>query len=180
MARKECTVTIPGEIAENRDAGRSFQIVEMSAMKAEKWATRALLAFVSSGIDLDEDVNVNGGIQELAKFGIQAFMGLKFEFIEPLLDEMLGCCHYLRTPGDTTSKTQLTVDNCDNYIEEVSTLLKLRTETLSLHLGFSLAEKISASLPGQDGKTEDIKPNTQTPPDTLGQSFPEKWQQSKN
>lgn len=182
MARKECIVTIPGDAEDNRDSGRSFLIVEMSAMKAEKWATKALLAIMSSDVDLPDGINTNGGMQELARVGIKSLMGLRFDIVEPLLDEMFECCSYLKKPGDTTSKTPLTKENIDFYIEEVSTLLKLRSEIFSLHLGFSLAERMSSSLPGLNKKEEpkETTQNTQTPPSTSAQSYQEEWQQKKS
>ena len=178
MARKETIVSIVDE--ESRDNGRDFLIVEMSAIKSEKWATKALLAIVASGADIGDDVNVNGGIQELAKVGIKALTGLKYEFVEPLMDEMMSCWHYLRTPGDTTARQALNTGNCDNYIEEVSTFLKLRSETLSIHLGFSVAGKISDFQKGQEEKVAEKQQNTKTPPDTSVQSFQEDWQQKKS
>lgn len=175
MARKECVVTIEG----GRDDSRSFHILEMSALKAERWAAKALLAIVESGADVP-DLDPNAGIQALASVGIKGLMGLKFSSLEPLMDEMLECVSYLRTPGDTTTKTPLTALNCENYIEDVSTLLRLRGEVLSLHLGFSLADKISSSLPGQGNEPGATGHSTQTPPATSGQSFQEAWQTSKS
>jgi len=181
MARKECIVTIPGNKDENRDAGNSFLIVEMGEKKKKKWATKALLAIMSSDVDLPDGIDVTGGMQELAKVGLNSLMGLKSDHIEPLLDEMMGCCSYLKKPGDTTSKTPLTPQNQDFYIEEISTIFKLRSETFSLHLGFSLADRISSFLPGQESKEEDKPmPDMQTPQDTSGQSYQEDWQQKKS
>lgn len=175
MARKEAIVTIQG----GRDDSRQYHILEMSALKAERWAAKALLAIVESGTDIP-DLDPNAGIQALAAVGLKGIMGLRFESLEPLLDEMLECVSYLRKPNDTTTKTKITPENCDLYIEDVSTLVKLRAEVLSVHLGFSLAEKISASLPGQEEKAGATTQATQTPPDTSVQSFQGEWQRSKN
>lgn len=176
--RKESIVRIDNP--ESRDNGREFLIVEMSALRAEKWATKALLALVSSGADIGEDVNINSGIEELAKVGIKSLMGLKYEYLEPLLDEMFECMYYLRKPGDTSSRQQLSVENCENFIEDTATILKLRAETLSLHLGFSLTEQLSAFLPGQDKEKAEDTSSTKTTPDTSGRSYQEDWQHKKS
>ena len=43
MARKTKIVTIA---AEGRDYGKSYLLTEMPALKAEKWATRAMMALI--------------------------------------------------------------------------------------------------------------------------------------
>lgn len=148
MARKFKTVTIT---ADGRDKGKSFLIVEKSAYDAEKWATRALLALSRAGATIDDDVAGAGALGILTA-GIDAFRALPFEDAEPLLDEMMGCIHFVPDPsridplsGRPPTRPLMRPDDFnDGDVEEVATLLQLREEVLSLHLGFSLAAVLSS------------------------------------
>jgi hypothetical protein len=131
MARKELTLTIdmPG-----RDVNKSFFIREMSATKAERWATRALLALLKSGIEIPEDI-AQAGLAGVAAMGLRAFGGIDFSDAEPLLAEMMTCVQIIPDASRPMVKRALVEDD----IEEVTTLLRLREEVLSLHLNFSIA-----------------------------------------
>jgi hypothetical protein len=128
--RKELTLTIdtPG-----RDVNKTFYIREMSAMKAERWAARALLALLKSGVDIPEDV-AQAGLAGVAAIGLRAFGGINFADAEPLLAEMMSCVQIV----PDISRPQVRRAVIEDDIEEVATLLRLREEVLSLHLGFSL------------------------------------------
>jgi len=134
--RKDVNYVVPSPAQgepENRDAGKVFRIREMPAMQAEKWAMRALMAIARSGADIG--AAVGGGMQELAGAGLQALMSLRFEDAEPLLDEMMECVSIRPDPRNPQIDRPLTPDD----IEEVSTMLALRSEVLHLHTGFSVA-----------------------------------------
>ena len=150
--RKELTITIdtPG-----RDVNKTFYIKEMSALKAERWATRALLALLKSNVDIPEDI-AQAGMAGVAAVGLRAFGGINFTDAEPLLAEMLACVQIIPDPSRPMVKRALVEDD----IEEVTTLLRLREEVLSLHTGFSLRDyrlKLTATQ-STDGNT----PNTET------------------
>ena len=137
--RKEITLTIdrPG-----RDEGKQFLLREMSAMRAEKWATRALLALSRSRIDITPDV-VSGGLAAIATVGIQALSGIQFSEAEPLMDEMIASCvQFMPSPK---VKRALIEDD----IEEIATLARLRAELLALHTGFSLPVSLWTSISGR-------------------------------
>lgn len=114
-----------------RDQGKVFQIMEMPARQAEKWAMRALCLVGRAGIDLP-DVPA-GGMEVLARLGIQALFKVDFDAAEPLLDEMMEC---VRIKPDARNPN-LIRPLIDDDIEEVATRLKLRMEVLNLHVGFS-------------------------------------------
>lgn len=143
MARKFKTVTIE---TEGRDKGKSFLIVEMSAYSAERWATRALLALSRAGAEVPDDA-LSAGSLGLVLVGLDALRKLPYEEAEPLLEEMLGCVHFIPDvtkmdpmSGRPVTRGLLMPDAFnDGDIEEVATLLKLREEAVGLHLGFSLA-----------------------------------------
>lgn len=145
--RKHKVVTIDSE---GRDRGKSFLVVEKSAFETERWATRALLALSRSGIDIPEGALEAGALGVLLA-GMSGFQKLTYEDAEPLLEEMIGCIHFVpdavkKDPltGRPLSRALLRGDEAnDGDIEEMGTLLKLRGEALELHLGFSVTAALS-------------------------------------
>ena len=129
--RKEIIITIPDQ---NRDHGKSFQIYEMPAHKAEKWAIKAFLALASSGIDIPDDV-AEQGLAGVASLGMKALTKLSFESAEPLLDEMFECIKFIPEP----SRPEIVRGLIPDDIEEVSTRLMLRKKVLDLHMDFFTA-----------------------------------------
>ena len=121
MTRKVITFTS----TDGRDAGKVFQITEMPASKAEKWATRALLAMARNGVDIPDDI-ASSGLAGIAAFTIKAICGMSFEEAEPLLDEMFGCIQFV-TSADIVRKLM------EQDIEEIATRVKLRKEVFKLH-----------------------------------------------
>lgn len=170
MARKHKTITIT---AEGRDKGKSFLIVEMSAYSAERWATRALLALSRAGAEVPEDA-MQAGALGLVLVGLDALRKLPFDEAEPLLDEMMSCVHFVPDPtkvdpvsGRPFTRALMPSDEWDSGdIEEVATLLQLREEALSLHLGFSLAD----ALKDMATILRSSRPNSSTSPTSSEQS----------
>ena len=115
------------EITEGRDAGKKYQITEMSAAAAEWWAFRALQAVASSNVDL----NLQAAMRELAVQGIKALAGVTPDMARPLLDEMMSCVQIL-VPATQKPRVLL-----DGDIEDVKTRFMLRKAVMELHLGFS-------------------------------------------
>lgn len=138
------TVTVEAQYGRDKERGKKFLLTEMSAVRAEKWATRALIALINSGIQLTDDEASAGmaGIAQVAARGAFKFTGggMSFAEFEPLLDEMLECVQ-IKEPAATRTLTE-------DDIEEVPTLFLLRSEVLKLHTGFSLAERLSGYLGG--------------------------------
>ena len=139
--RRIATVSPPSGKSFERDAGKKFLLTEMSARRSEKWATRVLLALLAGGVEIPDDVLGAGmaGVAAVSSSG-NGFLrgGIAFETVEPLLDEMLECVQI----AEQNMTRELTEDD----IEEVATLVWLRGEVLQLHVGFSIAERISAYL----------------------------------
>ena len=137
--RKSNIVTIPatGE-RENRDAGKTFLITEMDAVRTEKWATRALLAIASSGVDVPPDV-LKLGTGAVVAAGFRSLVGMAYADAEPLLDEMMQCVQIVPDPRKLDVVRAIDADD----IEEVSTRLLLRSEVFELHTGFSPAAFLS-------------------------------------
>lgn len=117
-----------------RDVGKTFVLREMSAMRAEKWATRALLALSRSGIQIDSEV-IAGGLAALAMVGVRSLSGVSFSEAEPLMDEMMArCVLFQPNPMEPSVRRELIEDD----IDEVQTLARIRAELLELHTGFSI------------------------------------------
>jgi hypothetical protein len=125
--------------AEGRDNGKMFRITEMSAFAAEKWAARALLALMKSGVEIPDNV-AKAGLAGLAALTMRAFGGVAPEALLPLLDEMLSCVKCIPDPRHPDQSARALVEE---DIEEVKTIFEIRRRLLDLHLGFSLAAKLS-------------------------------------
>lgn len=133
--RKTTTVVIP---LENRDKGKTFEITEMGAIQGEAWAFRALLLVGASGVNMP----TVAGMEAIARVGLTAIFQVPYERAKPLLDEMLDCIVYVTDPSKGLQrKIDTSPDSSD--IEEVSTLLYLRSEVFELHTGFSPAAALS-------------------------------------
>lgn len=122
-----------------------FELREMPADQAERWATRAILALAAAGSRMPEGFLEAGGmaglelsLKNLVLTGVQAVQGLRYADIEPLLDEMKPCISFVPPPHGQVP-AQPIFPGEDSQIEEVSTWYTLRYELLQLHLGFSLA-----------------------------------------
>ena len=115
------------EITEGRDAGKKYQITEMSAEAAEWWAFRALQAIAGA----DAELNLQAPLADMAAQGIKALAKVHPEQARPLLDEMMGCVQIL-VPATQKPRPML-----DGDIEDVKTRFMLRKAVVELHLGFS-------------------------------------------
>ena len=125
--RKETTITL-----EDRGKQLTFKVREMSATALEGWIMRAILCLSSAG----EDIPAEGGIEGIGAYikthGLGALAKLDYEKAKPLLDELLGCCSRVMDKAEE----KVTPENADAYIEDVTTLFKLRMEALKMNLSF--------------------------------------------
>ena len=154
MARKEIQITIS---AEGDDRGKVFLLRRMSAMKAEKWATRALLALARSGVDVPDDV-ASRGLAGIASYGVHALSGVQFAEAEPLLDEMMQCVEVVPDRNRPAFSRPLVEED----IDEVGTILLLRREILALHLGF-LPPAVRSIFTGQTTGASEITSTSPSP-----------------
>jgi len=119
----------------NRDHGKHFKVTEMSAWDLEKWARDALIVLARSGVDIG-DVAPEEGFAGIMRAGTRAdvLMQLKGEDLEPLMDRMLLCVQFISDPKHPDFLQPLKPED----IEELSTIMRLRTEVMRLHQNFSL------------------------------------------
>lgn len=178
MARKVKDVTIA---AAGRDAGKVFRLTEMSALAAEKWAARAILALGRSGVDIDDEFR-QAGTAAIITVGLRAFVGIDFADAEPLMDEMMACVEFVPDPQRPDVRRKI-ISGEDGDIDEVETLVFLRGELMELHTGFTVRAALSTlgaaltewmvslltrtSLTPSDASSEvDSPPITNLPPST--------------
>ena len=147
--RKTKYVTVPA--TGGRDAGKCFLLTEMDAVRTEKWAGRALLAIAASGIDIPPEV-LRMGAGAVVAAGFRALTTVAFADAEPLLDEMLQCVQFV---PDARKKDVLRPLDLED-IEEVKTILLLRSEVIELHVGFSIAGFLSNLGQSANSQTPDM------------------------
>jgi len=152
MARNTITYTVTDT---NRDQGKMFLITEMPSAQVEAWGVRAILALIDGNVELPEGIE-HEGIAGIAKIGIKALAGLRWEVAEPLMKEMFDCIQIIPDPKRPNIFRPL----IDQDIEEVMTRVKLRGEVWALHTGFSVTAALSKS-PQAAVKKENMR-NTKT------------------
>lgn len=126
--RKTSTLTIDRE---GRDKGKVFQLTEMSAADAERWALRAFFALMNTGVEIPADI-AESGMAGIASMGLQAIGKLPYEAAEPLLADMWDCVQIMPDPA----KKNVVRDLIEQDIEEVATRLEIRKAVFDLHTGF--------------------------------------------
>jgi hypothetical protein len=133
MARKTKEVVVK---AEGRDQGKVFIITEMSAVRCEKWAWKVFLTLQRAGVTVGDMLGL-GATATLSTFNpLNLLAGLKFEDVDPLLDELMACVQIQPSPGIIRPMVE-------NDIEEIATRIKLESEAFELHTGFSIADVLS-------------------------------------
>lgn len=118
-----------------RDAGKHYQITEMPALQAARWADRAFLALAHSGIDVGADFS-NQGIVGLVAAGVSMLSMAKYEEIDPLFAELMDCVRIVRDPSNPATAAPIQMDT---DVEDISTVYLLRREVIQLHTSFTLA-----------------------------------------
>lgn len=114
---KEKTIKI--EDKESADYGKTFKVKQAPVLKAEKMLSKLASAF---SIEM----------KNIKKIDIKK-IDLNSDALDDVLSEML---HFMFFINENGVEVQLINDRADNVIEELSTLLKLRKEFLSLNTSF--------------------------------------------
>ncbi len=141
MARKEITIDI-----QDREQLLTFKIREMPATKLENWLLRVALLLTKSGAQVPDGADLPAAGAYLAGNGLSVLGHLEPEKVQPLLDELLGCCSRVVERVEE----RCTPESVDAYILDVKTLFTLRAEAATLNLGFLRPE--GESLSGFLGK----------------------------
>lgn len=140
MARIEQTFTA----TVGRDKGKRFLITEMSARAGHAWGTRMLLALLSSGIEIDDDI-IHRGLAGLATIAMGAIGKLPPAQVAPLLEELLDCVQSMQ---DKANRKLI-----DDDFEEIATIFQLQKAVFSLHIEpFTSGDPLISALPKEAEK----------------------------
>jgi len=147
--------------AEGRDKGKRFVLKEGDVFTAEWWFIRALRIAERAGVDVPS--GVMSGAAGVAAIGIMTVLSSASdpEELRPLLSEMLADVKVITDPK-TQHTRDLVTDGKNDDIEEISTLLTLRQEWLTMHLNFSVADAVSNLIPKTTAPAPVTSPNTRT------------------
>lgn len=133
-----------------RDLDKKYVIGELSAREAEAWGGRMMEAITKSGYPIFDALNFTGGnMAALATVGLGVVVSAQWSLAGPLHAEIIDRCVARLLPDNKTrgAKIDGRVDPIgrllDEDIEEIQTLLLLRSEVFELHTGFSFAATLS-------------------------------------
>jgi hypothetical protein len=181
MRRTE-TVVVPDDEGFGRDAKKHFQIKEVPALQAEKWFWRLVIALKGTSAQIPENIASYGmaGIAIITARAINAFFAsdVDWQKLEPLMDELMTCVKIIRNPSanDRATGVPLATDlKGQDDIEEIKTIVWLRSEVLRVHTNFSFTEGLlnlvsMISKPQTDSSTTSTSPpssgtqSAETPP----------------
>lgn len=141
---------------ENRDAGKRYVLTEMTALRAERWARRAIGAMSRQELDVREEFGKLGFLG-FYLLGLQALAGGDMDAIDGLMDEMLTCIKIQESPEVIRPL------GGDGDVWEISTLYLLRKELVELHMGFTFAE-LALMLVAASAKSQDSSITQTSPP----------------
>jgi hypothetical protein len=160
VMRKTAEIAIEGS---GRDAGKVFRLTEMSATRAEDWGMRAVMAMTRAGNGLEDGI-LSLGMAAVARVGIKAFFSMQFVEAKPLMDELMACVQIKPDRSKPFFR-----DLIEDDIEDPMTRLRLKSDVLELHTGFSVAAALLAGMvPVARADTE----NMSTSPSQSGESSP--------
>lgn len=143
MARKEFVWTA----STGRDKGKKFLITEMSARAGHEWATRLLLAFLATGLEIPEDV-ADRGLAGLASMAGDLFASIGKvppAVALPLMDQLLLCVQSVQEKGVRKL--------FDDDLEEISTIFQLQMVVFNLHVEPFTSGGLSTSESPQEAAT---------------------------
>lgn len=134
---------------DGRDKGKQFLITEMCAFDGDRWARRAMSAIARSGEQVPAEI-MEAGMDGLKYYTLRSFVAMEFDDSEPLMAEMMQCVEII--PDDRHPNITRPVQSED--IEEVKTILELRSEVFELHTGFSVTAWLSTLIERQAVDTD--------------------------
>ena len=140
----------------------------MPAWKAEKWAVRLIQGATRSGMDIPANI-VSQGMLAVAYYGVAAIASMSWADAEPLLDEMMSCVRIIRDP----TRPDMAFETLPSDVEEVATILHLRSEVFKLHTNFSAHAAPLTQGSAAPKEREDL-PSTPTSPRSSARPSPRK------
>ncbi|MGZ8442538.1 MAG: hypothetical protein ACXWXZ_03980 [Candidatus Binatia bacterium] len=126
--RKTLTYTVTDE---GRDKGKAFQITEMGASRAQRWARRTFSGMIRAGFEVPQEI-VDMGIAGLFSMGFKSFFSIDDDRQDQLFNELMTCVRIIPDPA----KPNVIRDLIEEDIEEYVTRFKLEWEVINLHVDF--------------------------------------------
>lgn len=160
MARHNASIIIE---TEGRDKGGVLELTEMSAMDATDLCLRAMQMIARGGVDIPPHIFQMGpaGFVTMGVGAILAGLGkTPWYEVKPLLDALIPCVTSWQPPGATAPVRGW--DVIKGQIQEPTTILRIYEEVASLHLGFSLRERLSTFRDAAMTMMAGFTPNTET------------------
>lgn len=165
--RKEKIVRVDGG-PDNRDRGKHFKIIEMSAWDLEEWGRDAMILLAKAGVDIGT-VSPEEGFVGILRAGVQNLFKLDGSMLAPLMDRMMLCVRYISDPKNPDFVQPLKRED----VEELSTILFLRTEVMKLHQNFSMGEEELTPPSSTRQRTDQSSRVIRTRPMRSGRSSPQ-------
>ena len=139
MPRRRATIVIS---LEGRDKGKTFELEEMPVLKSTDWFFQAMMLLSRGGAEVPSNIFSQGPIG-FAAMGLGAVLtGLgktPFPEVKPLLNQLLDCVVGFQMPVGTMMTNREAIMS---QVEEATSIFFLYQEVLSLHLGFSLFDRL--------------------------------------
>jgi hypothetical protein len=132
-------------INEGRDSGKTYQVSELTCMKAERWILRAAFGLGKAGVEIPPEMLTLGAAPIAYAIASQATripsrLGIR------LADELMESVMIV--------EPKLTRTLVDKDIEDVTTRLRLKGEVLKLTFGFFLPAASQISVPPVSGTAQ--------------------------
>lgn len=140
MSRKIERLTIT---AEGRDKGKTFILTEMPSDQGTRLANRIAFALFNTGAAIPEEA-LGAGWAALAAVGIQAVGLLRYDTVQPILDEAFSACVRIVPPNEKLMPQEI-LPGINSQIEEVGTRYTLYLAIWKLHTGFSMPAVLPTS-----------------------------------
>lgn len=123
MARKEKVVSV-----NDNGVAKKFKIRQFSATQGERVRFKMMMLL---GADTEiSKLQMASDPMEVAGFMLNTVANKPYEKVQELLDEILSCISIVTDGG---IETQLNPDLVDGFIDEASTLTKLRGEVIKFN-----------------------------------------------
>lgn len=148
--RRSEIVKVPDAPWAGRDNGKTFQITEWGARRAETWAWGMVFALKGSSGEIPLDVARLGMVGVGVRL-INTILKADVDFaaVKPFYDELIDeCVKIVRDPSNIDRAsggvvaTKLLIDD----VSEMPTLQWLRSEVIRVHTNFSMFDALSGLL----------------------------------
>lgn len=133
-------------ITEGSDEGKTFIVSQMPLLAGDRWANRAALAVMKSGVDVSALKGLDGldrgadftGLLDIAGIinaVLKALGGMEESVAQELLDELVKVVK-IKLPDGSSRPIIAPTEYSDGDITSIGTLWKIRIEAIKVNLDF--------------------------------------------